>query len=180
MLREEMPEWLKQHIEFQNRVDNWDKNRSTVFADKREAAYQFALEVLDADPVKAREFINRTNIQWDIIKSYFRHLKQKVGRMAFSEWLQKHMVHCKVCGNEDYGGYWCRPCIHHDFCCECCILMGAPNYSVGMAIIGKRKCQYCGTEFTDVIDSGSSTNLGLGAKLIKTDDKKSTCPKCGR
>jgi len=159
-----MPEWLKQHIEFRNRVNNWDKGRSAVFTDKREAAYQFALEVLDADPVKAREFINR-NIQWAVIKSYFMHGK---------------LVHCKVCGNEDYGGYWCGPCIHHDFCCECCILMGIPYYSGGIAIIGTRKCQYCGTKFTDVIRSGSSTNLGLGAKLIKTDNKKSTCPKCGR
>jgi len=162
----EMPDGLKQHIEFQNRVDNWDKDRTRIFPDKREAAYQFALEVLDADPVKAREFINRPNIKWDIIKSFVGHGK---------------LIRCRVCGNEDYSGYWCRPCIHRSrFCCECCILMGVPNYSVGMAVIGTLKCPHCGATFMDVVDSGSSTNLGLGVKLIKNDKKKHTCPKCGK
>lgn len=155
--------WLK----FVERVDNWNKNRSRIFEDKREAAYQFALEVLDADPTKAREFINRPNVQWNIIKSYARHGK---------------LIVCKVCGDEGYSAYWCQPCIHRSrFCCECCILLGIPYYGGGMYAFGKRKCPYCGTEFTDGVHLGSSANLGLGVTLSKVDaPKKTVCPKCGK
>jgi hypothetical protein len=154
-------------VEFKQRVDNWHKNRTEVFQDRREAAYQFAIEVLDADLTKAREFTSRQNIQWNIIKSYAAQYGKRIT--------------CKVCGNEGYGHYWCRPCIHHDFCCECCILLGNPHYGGGMYIFGKRKCPYCGTEFTDGVHLGSTSNLGLGVTLSKVDPpKKRTCPKCGR
>ena len=151
-------------LEFKERVNNWHKDRSKVFEDKREAAYQFAIEVLDADLTKAREFTSRTNIQWKIIKSYAQYGKR---------------ITCKVCGNEGYGGYWCRPCIHHDFCCECCILIGIPYYGGGMYVMGKRKCPYCGTEFTNTV-GGSSTNLGLGVILSTEKSETPLCPKCGK
>jgi len=156
---------LKFWLEFTQRVDNWHKNRSEVFTDKREATYQFALEVLDADPAKAREFINRPNIKWGIIKCFSHRGK---------------LITCKVCGNKDYTSYWCSPCIHRSrFCCECCILMGIPYYGGDMAVIGTRKCPYCGAEFTDMVNLGSSVNLGLGVVRSKTDKAtKTKCPKC--
>lgn len=165
-LSEEGKKSVEWWFEFKERVDNWNKSRDRIYEDKREAAFQFAIEVLDAGATKAREFINRPNIKWDIIKSYTQHGK---------------LVKCKVCGNEDYSGYWCSPCIHHDWCCECCILLGIPYYGGGMYVMGKRKCQYCGHEFTDMVNLGSSINLGLGAQLTQTDtEKKTTCPKCGK
>jgi hypothetical protein len=44
-------------------------------------------------------------------------------------------VTCKLCGNKERGGYWCKPCIHHNWCCVCCILLGIPNYYTGVYVI---------------------------------------------
>ena len=68
---------------------------------------------------KIQELINRP-IQWDIIRRYRGNGK---------------LVNCELCGNEDYSGYWCKPCIHPGWCCECCILFGIPNYCTGLYVI---------------------------------------------
>ena len=163
VLSEEHFKWM---LEFKERVEKWDKNRAKPFEDKKEAACRFAIEVLDADPAKAAAFINRTDIQWNVIKHYARFYGEKVA--------------CKVCGNENDGGYWCKPCIHNGFCCECCILMGIPYYECGVFAVGTQKCQYCGAEFMNAPGLGSTTNLGAGVTLSKTDIKKVICPKCGK
>jgi len=160
---------MKEHVEwwlsFQKRVDDWDKSRDRVYEDKRECVFKFAVEVLDADPSTARNFVYRETIKWDMIKCFETRGKR---------------VQCKVCGSEGYGGYWCKPCIHHGWCCECCILLGIPFYGTSMGWIGKRECPHCGHEFGDVVSFGSTINLGLGVTVTKKEIEKKTCPKCKR
>ena len=148
-------------LDFQKRVDKWDRTRDKVYEDKREVCLLFAVEVLDADPATARKFIYRPSIKWDIIKSYQGHGKP---------------VKCKVCGNNGSGGYWCSPCIHHGWCCECCILLGSPFYGGGIYSWGKQKCPCCGYEFRGFKNLGSEVNLGLGVRLVKQNPM--ICPKC--
>jgi len=51
---------------------------------------------------------------------------------------------CEICGMEGKGGYFCDPCIHGTWCCECCILLGIPNYSTGVFLIsGEGKYDSC-------------------------------------
>lgn len=153
-------------VNFRKRVDNWDKSRSRVYSDKREAALEFAVEVLDGDPATATKFIYRENIKWDIIHSYESHGKP---------------VRCKVCGNDGVGGYWCGPCIHHDWCCDCCILLGTPFYGGGIYMLRKVKCPHCQAEFSDFECLGREVNLGLGVRVSGTQsDTSFTCPKCGQ
>lgn len=65
------------------------------------------------------ELVNRP-INFDVILSFAHHGKE---------------VTCELCGNKERGGYWCKPCIHHSWCCVCCILLGIPNYTTGVYII---------------------------------------------
>jgi len=58
------------------------------------------------------KFLKR-KVRWDIIKSF--------------EMLGEDVI-CKICGKKSKTGFWCRPCIHPDWCCYCCILMGIPGY----------------------------------------------------
>ena len=74
---------------------------------------------------KIQELITRP-IKWNIIRAYQQHGKK---------------VTCELCGNEDYSGYWCKPCIHPSWCCECCLLLGVPNYATGVYIIGLKEEQ---------------------------------------
>ncbi len=79
----------------------------------------------NADTIEERRkvitgLVNR-EIQWDIILCYAHHGEE---------------VTCELCGNKDRSGYWCKPCIHSNWCCVCCILLGIPNYATGVYIIG--------------------------------------------
>jgi len=53
------------------------------------------------------------NIKWDIIDGF-----SKLGKP----------VKCEICGQESVTGFWCKPCIHPNWCCYCCILLGIPGY----------------------------------------------------
>jgi len=77
-----------------------------------------------ADTIEERrqviaQLVNRP-IKWDVILSYSHHGQE---------------VTCELCGNKDRGNYWCKPCIHHSWCCICCILLGIPNYCTGMYVL---------------------------------------------
>lgn len=52
-------------------------------------------------------------VKWEIISSF-----EKKGRI----------VKCEICGREARNGFWCNPCIHPNWCCYCCIMMGIPFY----------------------------------------------------
>jgi len=160
-MESEIKEEIDWYLEFRKRVDEWDKSRDQVYEDKREAAFKFAVEILDADLDAAKKFIYRPEIKWDIIKSYAHSGK---------------VVKCKICGNQDWGGYWCSPCIHRDWCCECCILLGHPFYSGGIYVWGQYKCSRCGYEFRGFKNLGFETNLGLGVRMVK--QRPLICPKC--
>lgn len=80
-------------------------------------------KTVDEKRAKITELINRP-VQWDVIRRYRDHGK---------------LVTCELCGNEDYSEFWCKPCIHRGWCCECCILLGIPNYATGVYIIGGGK-----------------------------------------
>ena len=80
-----------------------------------------------ADTIEERrrvitELVNRS-IDFDVILSYSNHGKE---------------VSCELCGNRERNGYWCKPCIHHNWCCVCCILLGIPNYATGLYIVSGR------------------------------------------
>ncbi len=57
-------------------------------------------------------FFNR-KIQWNIINKYAHH---------------GHKVKCELCGENSLSGFWCKPCIHPNWCCYCCILLGFFRY----------------------------------------------------
>lgn len=82
--------------------------------------------VIDATPEakrkKIEELIGRP-IKWGVIKMYEKHGKIRS---------------CEICGTESFGGYWCRPCIHPRWCCECCILLGVPNYETAVFAISTK------------------------------------------
>jgi len=65
------------------------------------------------------KLVNRP-IKWGLVK-----MAEKEGKL----------LKCEVCGNEGYGGFWCKPCIHYTWCCECCILLGIPNYYTAIFVI---------------------------------------------
>ena len=78
----------------------------------------------NADTIEERrrvitELVNRP-IKFDVILSYAHYGVE---------------VTCELCGCQERSGYWCRPCIHHNWCCVCCILLGIPNYSTSVYII---------------------------------------------
>lgn len=155
--------WMRRQALFRKRVNLWYegvKKRGEV-VDRRENAAKFAIDILGADSKTADKFIYR-EIRWDIIKGYGSKGK---------------FVECKVCGQQGRGSYWCSPCIHHDWCCECCILLGYPGYGGGMFSIGRYKCSKCGEEFTG-LDGESHTELGVGMVLAKRAEP--SCPKCGK
>jgi len=82
----------------------------------------------NADTIEERrkvitELVNR-QIDFDAILSYAHHGKE---------------ITCELCGNKERTGYWCKPCIHPDWCCICCILLGIPNYSTGVYILAEDK-----------------------------------------
>lgn len=108
-------------------------------------------------------YINR-RVKWDIIFSYISQPRVK-------------RVNCEICKQDDFTKVWCTPCIHSNWCCECCIALGIPNYSTGIFSIGRYKCRECGTEFSDSHGS-SQTTSGLGKKPI-IKPKLVKCPKCG-
>jgi len=58
------------------------------------------------------KFLNR-EIDWNTIKEYMLH---------------GEVVNCKLCGETSLTAFWCHPCIHPDWCCFCCILLGFPFY----------------------------------------------------
>lgn len=91
---------------------------------KVKAAAAYAVKHYGIEPDKALEFMDR-EIQWAEIKQFIMLTDRDGKRLS-------HNVTCEVCGDLDHGGYWCRPCVHRDFCCECCILMGIPEYSCGV------------------------------------------------
>jgi len=68
---------------------------------------------------KIESLIHRP-IRWDIIRRF--SVKGEIRR-------------CEICGEEESGGFWCRPCIHRTWCCICCILLGIPNYEVGLWVL---------------------------------------------
>ena len=72
---------------------------------------------------KIQQLLTRP-IQWDMI-------------LCFKESGRK--LTCELCGNEDFGRYYCKPCIHHTWCCECCILLGIPNYQTGVYVVSATK-----------------------------------------
>jgi len=69
---------------------------------------------------KIVDLVNR-RIRWDVIRSY-----AKLGELR----------NCEICGEKESGGFWCKPCTHKTWCCICCILLGIPNYSTGVFVIG--------------------------------------------
>jgi len=159
----DIPSAVREWSAFKERVELWHSyiKKLGEVPDKRENAVRFAIEVLGADPKTADKFVYR-NIEWHIIKSFESHGKD---------------VECKICGQKDKGGYWCSPCIHHDWCCECCILLGNPGYSTGVYSLSRYKCPRCGEEFVSWKGEGY-TELGVGIVLAKRWKPK--CPKCGK
>ena len=109
---------------------------------KIEKALQFAVKKYGVDEKKARDFMTR-RIQWNVIKAYQFHERSRE-------------VTCEVCNKKERGGYWCSPCVHHDFCCECCILMGIPEYSSGLFFFGKYG-----------VHGSLKTNLACGGSVVK-------------
>lgn len=81
------------------------------------------VNTIEERQAKITELANRP-IQWDLILSLQHHGK---------------LTRCELCGNEQYGGFWCSPCIHHSWCCVCCILLGVPNYATGVYVITEGK-----------------------------------------
>ena len=117
---------------------------------KIKSACAYAVKHYNVEPDKALEFMHR-EIKWNSIKQCIMLTGRDGKRLS-------HNVKCEVCGDFDYGGYWCRPCIHPDFCCECCILMGIPEYSTGVFFIDKKgvrgtltKNKPCGGQEHEVI-----------------------------
>ncbi|MBW2672821.1 MAG: hypothetical protein JRD89_05285 [Deltaproteobacteria bacterium] len=89
-----------------------------VSTDKRENAVRFAIDMLRIDPRTADRIVYRP-IRWEKVLPY---------RVKGSP------VRCRICGQESYTAYWCEPCIHRDWCCECCILLMHPGYTGGTKI----------------------------------------------
>ena len=100
-----------------------EKNWKPVSNDKRENALEFAKKFLCLNEDEAKKLVMR-KIQWDKIRYY-----QTRGKI----------VKCKICGMEGYSQFWCNPCIHKDWCCECCILLMFPSYIGGIKIPDVRK-----------------------------------------
>lgn len=107
-------------------------------------------------------YINRP-VQWNIIFSYARDPRVK-------------RITCEICSQEGSTRIWCTPCIHGNWCCECCIALGIPNYSTGFYILGSYKCSVCGTEFSD-FRGFQKTRAGLGEQAT-VKPKVLKCPKC--
>lgn len=85
------------------------------------------------------EKIGGSDTKWnaDTIEERRRIITELVNRpIQFDQilWFAHHGkdVTCELCGTKDKGDYWCRPCIHHAWCCVCCILLGIPNYAIGV------------------------------------------------
>jgi len=57
-------------------------------------------------------FLNR-EIKWDTINQYLLYGKP---------------VKCELCKENSITGFWCNPCIHPNWCCYCCILLGFFRY----------------------------------------------------
>ncbi len=109
------------------------------------------------------EYVNRP-VKWNIIFSYTSQPQVK-------------RINCEICKQDDFTKVWCSPCIHQNWCCECCIALGIPNYSSGFFVISKYKCKECGTEFSGS-HGFSTTTSGLSKKPI-IKPKLMKCPKCG-
>lgn len=60
------------------------------------------------------EMFLQRKIQWDTISRYVYHGKP---------------VTCMLCKEQSISGFWCKPCIHPDWCCYCCILLCFFRYS---------------------------------------------------
>ena len=58
------------------------------------------------------QFLSR-KIECETIDQYSQHGKQ---------------VKCSLCKQVSMSGFWCKPCIHPDWCCHCCILLGFFRY----------------------------------------------------
>lgn len=58
-------------------------------------------------------FLNR-DIKWNTINKYLLHGKP---------------IKCQLCKENSITGLWCNPCIHPNWCCYCCILLGFFRYS---------------------------------------------------
>jgi hypothetical protein len=73
---------------------------------------QVCLENPELNVEVLTRFLNR-QIKWDTIESFI---------------LCGHIVNCKLCGEMSFSRFWCKPCIHPNWCCFCCILLGIPFY----------------------------------------------------
>ncbi len=90
------------------------------------------------------EKIGGSNTKWnaDTIEQRRKVITGLVNRKIDFDVVLKYSHHgekitCELCGGkEERTGYWCKPCIHHSWCCVCCILLGIPNYHTGVYIIG--------------------------------------------
>jgi len=74
-----------------------------------------------------KEFFKKAlkrDIKWSIIKALEEKGKNRT---------------CEICGMEGKGGYFCEPCIHRTWCCECCILLGIPNYSTSVFLVSEEE-----------------------------------------
>lgn len=66
---------------------------------------ELAIEVI-------QKFFQR-DIKWEVIDGF-----SKLGKP----------VKCEICGQNSVTGFFCEPCIHPNWCCYCCILLGVPGY----------------------------------------------------
>jgi len=82
------------------------------------ASTKWNAKSVEARIAKIEQLIHR-RIQW---------------RMILTHASEGELRECEVCGESEKGGYWCRPCIHKDWCCICCILLGIPNYETTLLV----------------------------------------------
>ena len=96
-----------------NRADLVKKIPRKEILDKRvKRLVQACLENPELNIHVLIKFFNR-DVKWAIINQYIYHGKQ---------------VKCELCKEESFSGFWCNLCIHTDWCCYCCILLGFFRY----------------------------------------------------
>ncbi len=86
--------------------------------------------------------IGGSDTKWkaDTIEERRKVITELVNRKIDFEAILRYAHHgreitCELCGGRERTEYWCKPCIHHGWCCVCCILLGVPNYSTGVYLI---------------------------------------------
>lgn len=63
--------------------------------------------------VKLVKLFLRRKINWYMINHCVYHGKR---------------VNCDLCKQDSMSQFWCKPCIHKNWCCYCCILLGFFRY----------------------------------------------------